>query len=39
MDYFLERLHDEALFSAFSSVEMPAIIVMARMDLNGFGEL
>ncbi|XP_041351343.1 DNA polymerase theta-like [Gigantopelta aegis] len=37
MDYFLEKLKEKSLFSAFSSVEMPAVIIMARMDLNGFG--
>ncbi|KAK3096613.1 hypothetical protein FSP39_001708 [Pinctada imbricata] len=37
MDYFTQCLHKEDLMSAFQKVEMPSIVTLARMELNGFG--
>ncbi|XP_071114847.1 DNA polymerase theta-like [Haliotis cracherodii] len=37
MAFFTERLRDEGLTEAFCDIEMPVVITMARMELNGFG--
>ncbi|ESO92507.1 hypothetical protein LOTGIDRAFT_120568 [Lottia gigantea] len=37
MDYFKEKLKSENLLGTFQDVEMPSIITLTRMELNGFG--
>ncbi|XP_076077115.1 DNA polymerase theta-like isoform X2 [Mytilus galloprovincialis] len=37
MDYFLNVLQKEELLTTFLDVEMPSIVTLARMELNGFG--
>ncbi|XP_021338869.1 DNA polymerase theta-like isoform X1 [Mizuhopecten yessoensis] len=37
MDYLRACLHKEGLHQAFQRVEMPSIVTLARMQLNGFG--
>ncbi|XP_012942327.1 DNA polymerase theta [Aplysia californica] len=37
MGYFQEMLAEEQLLEAFRTVEMPAVVTLARMELNGFG--
>ena len=35
--HYLPRLAEEHLLEAFTEVEMPALLTLARMELNGFG--
>ncbi|VDI52041.1 DNA polymerase theta, partial [Mytilus galloprovincialis] len=37
MDYFVNVLQKEELLTTFLDVEMPSIVTLARMELNGFG--
>ena len=37
MEYFVNTLQKEELLTTFQDVEMPSIITLARMELNGFG--
>ncbi|XP_067676390.1 DNA polymerase theta-like [Haliotis asinina] len=37
MAFFMKKLKDEGLTEAFCDVEMPVVLTMARMELNGFG--
>ena len=37
MEYFSSVLKKEELYDTFQNVEMPALITLARMELNGFG--
>ena len=37
MDYFATVLQKDGLFDTFQNVEMPSVITLARMELNGFG--
>ena len=39
MEYLEENLREEALAQAFHDVEMPSMLTLARMELNGFGKL
>lgn len=38
MDYFVNVLQKEELLTTFLDVEMPSIVTLARMELNGFGK-
>ena len=38
MDHFRSRLTEAGLDMAFTETEMPSLLTMARMELNGFGE-
>ena len=37
MQHYREQLQEKALLTSFTQVEMPAVIVLANMELNGFG--
>ena len=37
--YFDKELENHGLYTASSQVEMPAVIVLAKMELNGMGRL
>ena len=37
MHHYREQLQEKALLTSFTQVEMPAVIVLANMELNGFG--
>lgn len=38
MDVFWRKLTDDGLDRAFMEIEMPSVITMARMELNGIGK-
>lgn len=37
MDQLLEGLRAQNLYNAFQTVEMPSVVTLARMELNGMG--
>ena len=38
MQHYRQQLSAKALSTAFSRVEMPTVLLLANMELNGFGE-
>jgi len=39
MDYLNGELKEVQLHKSFTEVEMPVVILLAKMELNGFGKL
>lgn len=39
MDCYWTKLQEAGLEKAFLDIEMPSVITLARMEINGFGEM